>query len=317
MDGDADTINQTLRTMLNKSQPDGVEPQVAITLTCSAFEDSPIIGTLIGFEEVTGQSVEETIGRNCRFLNQGCQNDPNALSFMRGIQASPDAARSFTRQHPAGKQFVLMNKRPVRTLSSEKTEPPYVYFFNLIHIFGVEVVVHNVGYPVLCGVQWVMMTGGNLQEAASVTRRAHRLLASEESDLSGVFDSWAEAALAQYIQLHAATVGEQGLSIPPALEYKHESLQDFETSAVSFTDSRDRVCLLIKSLADAEGIAKRIAESSANAKQSENPSEHHFAQAQFVDMVDLREEVFSEFRTDLLQFISWYMVKSDVEGGQA
>jgi hypothetical protein len=235
---------------------------------------------------------------------------------MRQIQASPDAARSFTRAYPAGKQFVLMNKRPVRTLSAPPTaDTPFIYFFNVIHIFGIEVVVHNVGYPVLCGVQWVMMTGGNFEEAAGHIRHAHRLLTSQESDLSGVFDTWAAAALAQYIELNTASIGEQGLSIPPALESKQDALQSLENE-VMMEDCRGRLCLLIKSLADAEEIAKSIAESALDSKKAdslERESEFRFAHNQFADIIDLREDVFAQYRSDLLQFISWYTVKSDVE----
>ena len=60
--------------------------------------------------EVTGRSAAETIGKNCRFLNKGCENDPETLQFMRDIQSSPEAAAEFRQNYPEGKQSALQTR---------------------------------------------------------------------------------------------------------------------------------------------------------------------------------------------------------------
>merc|ERR1719506_389460 len=80
-----------------------------------ADNDLPIIATLAEFEEVTGRTAAETVGNNCRFLNAGCENDPETVAFMRKISSSSETAAQFRCEYPKGKQFVLENARTART----------------------------------------------------------------------------------------------------------------------------------------------------------------------------------------------------------
>jgi PAS domain S-box-containing protein len=55
---------------------------VAITLSDPSQEDNPLVYVNNGFTELTGYSVEESLGRNCRFL-LGEQTDPEKASMLR------------------------------------------------------------------------------------------------------------------------------------------------------------------------------------------------------------------------------------------
>jgi hypothetical protein len=311
MTAGVELINSMLQDFLNRTSPDenAETPRVGITLTCPAFEDSPIIGTLLGFEEVSGRTVSDVIGRNCRFLNRGCQNDQSALQFMREIQASPEAARDFTRAYPEGKEFLLMNVRPTRT-SPETTDNPSVFFFNLIHIFGGEVAVAEASYPVLCGVQSVMMLDSNIQETTIMCQHIHRLLTSRDSAISEVFHAWCRIVLSQFIQLEKASLRESGLSVPRSLEDKKQVItKDFQ----EVTECREKIMQLIASLNRVEEIANMVM-NFAEPLGEHAVSQRHLAQTQLTDIVGLRAQVFTEFRADLLQFMSWYIVKANLEG---
>jgi hypothetical protein len=299
MEESVELLNKSLRFMLNHATEEKEDrPRVAITLTCPAFEDSPIIGTLVGFEEVTGRSTADTIGCNCRFLNQGCQNDQSALAFMRGIQSSPEAARQFTLDHPTGRQFLLMNKRPIRTLSSRPSDDtPFVLFFNLVHIFGVDVVAQGDSYPVLAGVQWVLASGGELDEATAKVREVQRLLTSDDSDLFAIFSSWCTETLNQFVQLNNSVRRDgDSFSIPRSLHEKKNGYPQEDVEGAS----RARITFLIRTLAAVEEIAVTRSKASVG---------NHISNAQLGDMFELRDEVFEQYRTDLLQYISWYTVQ--------
>lgn len=67
----SNTQNAILEAMLNGSQ-------VATVVTDPQQADNPIIYANSTFEQLTGYTAEEIIGRNCRFL-QGLGTDPNAI----------------------------------------------------------------------------------------------------------------------------------------------------------------------------------------------------------------------------------------------
>jgi hypothetical protein len=311
----ADQINSTIQEVLTRmaAEKRSEPPKVGITLTCPAFEDSPIIGVLADFEEIAGRTATDIIGRNCRFLNQGCQNDKSALQFMRKIQASPAAARQFTCDYPEGKEFLLMNVRPTRTNPQGKCQSPSVFFFNLIKIFGFEVVVEDTSFPVLAGVQWAMLLDSNIAETTGTMKTIHHLLTSADSEIKEVFDGWCQDLLSQFIQLEKVSLREtEAFAVPRSLDYLKQDSElpaDFEES----TDCREKIKQLIAAVARAEEIAEKLM-SSDSGEGEESSNQRHLAEAQRLDMVDLSAEVLTEFRSDLLQFMSWYVVKANLEG---
>jgi hypothetical protein len=198
-------MNKGFRFLLDRfATAEGSAPTISVTMTCPSFEDSPIIGTLFGFEEVTGRTAAETIGKNCRFLNSGCENDPETLSFMKSIQSSPEAAAQFRQNFPEGKQFLLQNKRPSRTQAvGSSEEDNMIFFYNFIHIFGVEVNSKGKLYQVLVGVQYVMMKATDFTSAQTHTRAVQKIL-EDDHDLGVVFRQWCVRALERFIQQSAS-----------------------------------------------------------------------------------------------------------------
>ncbi|WJY26852.1 MULTISPECIES: PAS domain-containing protein [Sporosarcina] len=69
------TQNQLLEAMLDGSR-------VAALVTDPAQPDNPIIYANRTFERMTGYPMEETLGRNCRFL-QGPETDPSTIERLR------------------------------------------------------------------------------------------------------------------------------------------------------------------------------------------------------------------------------------------
>ena len=72
---DISTIPQILTLILDCSIN-------GITLSDPNKEDNPLIYANKAFEQITGYSIEETLGRNCRFL-QGQENDQKELQQIR------------------------------------------------------------------------------------------------------------------------------------------------------------------------------------------------------------------------------------------
>jgi two-component system sensor kinase FixL len=64
----------------------------ALTITDARGDDNPIVFSSPGFEEMSGYSAEEVLGRNCRFL-QGDETDPTAVAELR---QAIEEAREYT-----------------------------------------------------------------------------------------------------------------------------------------------------------------------------------------------------------------------------
>lgn len=63
------------------------EREMSVVVTNPSLPDNPMIFVSDEFEQQTGYSVEETIGRNCRFL-QGPGTDQNAVKAIRHALAA-------------------------------------------------------------------------------------------------------------------------------------------------------------------------------------------------------------------------------------
>ena len=58
------------------------EREQSVVITNPALPDNPMIFVTDEFEKQTGYSPEETVGRNCRFL-QGPETDPDSIEAIR------------------------------------------------------------------------------------------------------------------------------------------------------------------------------------------------------------------------------------------
>lgn len=63
------------------------EREKSVVISDPALPDMPIIFASGDFEEQTGYSPQEVLGRNCRFL-QGPETDPNAIEAIRHALAA-------------------------------------------------------------------------------------------------------------------------------------------------------------------------------------------------------------------------------------
>lgn len=301
-------MNKSLRYLIDRlAAADGELPTVSLTLVSPTFDDSPIIATLADFEEVTGRSGREIIGGNCRFLNAGCENDPETLAFMRKISSSPEAADKFRQQYPKGKDFVLQNVRTARTKSTMSETENMIYFYNFIHIFGVEANLHNTRYPLLVGIQYVLTKPSDFVEAGSKTRAVQSVL-EDSRDLGLAFRRWTSTALERFIAEHgsdnsaASTV--EGAGIFATRPELLPTLPDDEPrQPVSSADLASRARILIATLDHVERLVGTEMMNQEGALANDR-----LAQKQFDELVELRKETYQLFHADIEQFISWYTV---------
>jgi len=95
---------------------------VGITIADVQRPDEPLIYVNDAFEQLTGYPAEETLGRNCRFL-QGERTDPETVGEMRAAIENDEATavelRNYTK---AGEEFWnRVEIAPVRTVDGETT----------------------------------------------------------------------------------------------------------------------------------------------------------------------------------------------------
>jgi hypothetical protein len=283
-------------------------PNISVMLTCASYPDSPIIGTLYGFADVSGRSEHYTVGRNCRFLNKDCENDPETLAFLRKIQESPEASKKFMEDHPDGKLFILMNQRRARTSGDQ------IFFFNMLNIFGMTQMLDDKEYPILAGVQWVLMHGDDVEFVKNQTRVVQAMLSKENGILHQPFREWMKASLSLYDKAIVAadyypdviTVGEE---IPSPRSTENSSMSSRDTIPLS-GELRAQVSSLMKRIQQDEEKADRFAETA-------NELDHGDARkvAQSRDLRELFHDVCAEFHADLSQTMAWHTVSKALRDG--
>ena len=96
------------------------EVEMSVVFSDPSHPDNPMIFVSDEFEDQTGYSPEEALGRNCRFL-QGPETDPNAVE---AIRAALKARTTFTidilNYRKSGEPF--MNRLRIRPLFDEDGE---------------------------------------------------------------------------------------------------------------------------------------------------------------------------------------------------
>lgn len=279
-------------------------PNISVMLTCANFPDSPIIGVLYGFADVSGRPENYTVGRNCRFLNKDCENDPDTLAFLRKIQESPAASKKFMEDYPDGKLFILMNQRRAR-ISGEQ-----IFFFNMLNVFGVTQTVDDVEYPILVGVQWVLMHGDDVGFVTNQTKVIQAMLSKENGVLYHPFHDWVKASLTLYEQAMTAAdyypdVVEVGEDIPSPRSTENSSMSSRDTIPLG-GELRAQVGVLMKRIEEAEAEADRFAEEASETRDDEQATARKLAQAR--DLKELFQDLCMEFHADLSQTMAWHTV---------
>ena len=106
-------MGEDLRELLEND-----EQQMSVVFTDPHKPDNPMIYVSPEFERQTGYSVEEAIGRNCRFL-QGPDTDPDAVEAIRaGLRARTRFTIDILNYRKDGTPFV--NRLRIRPILDEE-----------------------------------------------------------------------------------------------------------------------------------------------------------------------------------------------------
>ncbi len=104
----------------------------AMVITDPEQDDNPIIFVNRAFQEATGYTMSETIGRNCRFL-QGEGTDPRTVARIRdAIETGQEVSVDILNYRKDGRPF--WNRLMIGPLDGEDGEPRY--FFGVQKILG-------------------------------------------------------------------------------------------------------------------------------------------------------------------------------------
>ena len=97
---------------------DAEEREMSVVFTDPGLPDNPMIYVSEEFARQTGYSVEESLGRNCRFL-QGPETDPNAVeAIRRALKARTRFMIDILNYRKDGTPFV--NRLRIRPLFDEE-----------------------------------------------------------------------------------------------------------------------------------------------------------------------------------------------------
>jgi hypothetical protein len=203
--------------------------------------------------------------------------------------------------HPEGKLFILMNQRRARTSGDQ------IFFFNLLNIFGLTQTLDDKEYPILVGVQWVLMHGDDIEFVKNQTKVVQAMLSKENGVLYHPFREWMKASLSLYDKAIVAadyypdviTVGEE---IPSPRSTENSSMSSRETIPLS-GELRAQVGGLMKRIQEAEATADKFEE---KADELDHATARKLAQSR--DLRELFHDVCAEFHADLSQTMAWHTV---------
>ena len=96
--------------------------QEGVTIADFSLPDQPLIYANHGFELITGYSIEETVGHNCRFL-QGPDTEPEKLAHIRRcINAGERCTVQLKNYRKNGEEFInYLSLTPIRTAKGKVT----------------------------------------------------------------------------------------------------------------------------------------------------------------------------------------------------
>ncbi|WP_424931722.1 PAS domain-containing protein [Amaricoccus macauensis] len=99
------------------------ERSMSVVITKPSLPDNPMIYISEEFEAQTGYTPEESLGRNCRFL-QGPETDPKAVEAIRAaLKAQTTFTIDILNYHKSGEPF--MNRLRIRPLFDDEGELMY------------------------------------------------------------------------------------------------------------------------------------------------------------------------------------------------
>lgn len=303
------------------AEEDGRYHSFSIVLSTPEAVDCPVIAVLRDFEDISGRTWHDTIGRPGNLPFPGHEAIFDAL---RDVQASELNTRRFMRTNPAGRNFVVVNQRPART---NKNDQPYFFFYNNMLVFGT--IVHPdpddvAGSGILVCMHWRLMEYDDIEVAQARLEFMQMLLMQEEQSFGQMFHSWAGLVLAEFLE-HFSTreiVNERPPDPPVAKVMK----VNLSAALVSPEELRGRIEYLLNQLTHMEQDAQRWmtldqfmqdggGEDFGDPDSGERElgalgPRAHLAMAQVADLVALREGVCEEFSADLRDHIAWYNISN-------
>jgi PAS domain S-box-containing protein len=106
-----------------KSLLEADEAEMSVVITDPSLPDNPMIFVSNEFEDQTGYTPEEAVGRNCRFL-QGPGTNPHAVEVIRqGLRARTRFTVDILNYRKDGTAFV--NRLRIRPIFDDKRELLY------------------------------------------------------------------------------------------------------------------------------------------------------------------------------------------------
>ncbi len=99
-----------------------------MTIADARLPDNPIIYANAGFERLTGYSIQEVMGRNCRFL-QGPGTDPDTLEKLRS---------AIRQKHACTVQLLNYRKDGASFWNRLSITPVRDHSGNITHFIGVQ-----------------------------------------------------------------------------------------------------------------------------------------------------------------------------------
>jgi hypothetical protein len=303
------------------AEEDGRYHSFSIVLSTPEAEDCPVIAVLRDFEEISGRSWHDTIGRPG---NLPFSENEAVLDVLRDVQASELNTRRFIRTNPAGRSFVVVNQRPARTSKNEK---PCMFFYNNMLLFGT--IVHPdpddvAGSGVLVCMHWRLTEYDDIEVAQARLEFMQMLLMQEEHSFGQTFHSWAGLVLAEFLEHYVTTkMVEKG---PPVPSMGKVLTMNLKAALLPTEETRGRMTLLLNQLANMEADAQRwvnldqfmqdgeededFGGAAPGEQDSGRKSKTHLAVAQVADLLALREGVCEEFAADLRDHIAWYSISN-------
>ena len=96
------------------------EVEMSVVFSDPSLPDNPMVYVSEEFERQSGYTVEEAVGRNCRFL-QGPDTDPNAIEAIRhALRARTTFTIDILNYRKDGEQF--MNRLRIRPIFDDQGE---------------------------------------------------------------------------------------------------------------------------------------------------------------------------------------------------
>jgi len=119
--GDLESFYETLTVASLRNS------KVAVTLANPSLPDIPLVGVSRGFEEMTGYSRSEILGRNCRFLSIGCPVPAETRHQMRLVMKSDKWFRG-----------ILPNRRKNGEVFSNLLHMCWIKVGNCLYVLGLQ-----------------------------------------------------------------------------------------------------------------------------------------------------------------------------------